>query len=159
MPGCMDRACAKEEGSTNDDGCVARVPVNDVPEVLLARARSMLPRARKLMLEWAERSRVMFNFHWRLQVHATDPGSGRVWTFQLGVCEHAWRPHDTVGRNYHPMWRALASPVERRPRRRTSRPRAAFRLDADFNYTGRFPCTLHPEPWKRPANTNNHMAL
>ena len=140
-----DSAACVADGGARDDGCTAPVAPNDVPPDLLATAKRALPReSRVLRVVGATRARVMYNFHYELDL-SVEEKHGRRTLQRVAVCVQEWHGSDAPEfLRYHLMWRAVA----RRSRHNSTRggTRGGFRLQKDFHYQAKFPCSLAEAP-------------
>ena len=140
-----DSAACVADGGARDDGCTAPVAPSDVPPDLLATAKRALPReSRVLRVVGATRARVMYNFHYELDL-SVEEKHGRRTLQRVAVCVQEWHGSDAPEfLRYHLMWRAVA----RRSRHNSTRggTRGGFRLQKDFHYQAKFPCSLAEAP-------------
>ena len=117
----------------------------DLPRSLLAAAKRALPReARVLGVVGATRARIMYNFHYELDL-SIEEKHGRRSQQRIAVCVQEWHgPDAPESLRYHLLWRAIA----RSSRHNSTRggPRG-FRLQKDFHYQAKFPCSLNEAPW------------
>ena len=135
------------DGSQRDDGCIAPMAPEHLPKALLARAEQGLPPgAHILRVVRATRERVMYNFHYEVLMQTTggDGQGGRF--YRVALCAQEWQPVDTPDSvRYQLLWRAIEGAESSMSGAKPHRPRKS----KEFGWSGHFPCTLRPPPWKR----------
>jgi len=136
-------AACVANGGARDDGCTAPVALGDVSPALLAAAKRALPReSRVLGVMGATRGRVMYNFHYELDL-SIEEKHGRRTLQRVAMCSQEWHGPDAPDYlRYHLLWRAVA----RRNRNDSARVARGFRLQKDFHYQAKFPCSLTEVP-------------
>ena len=139
------------DGSEQDNGCVASVPLQDLPSGLVSRAKHALPRSGRFRrVVRATRARAMYNFHYELDVEADMADRAQdatIGLFRIAVCSQQWQDANVPDEvRYQLLWRAVATRHRRKrggtPAMDASPPR--FRLTNNFSYHGAFPCALAP---------------
>ena len=131
------------DGSALDNGCVAGLAPEKVPQGVIDCVRSALPRASHITaVVSATRHRVLYNFHYEVDVQISRNSSSLSTAGQsisrVAVCAQEWQGMDVPSTSrYHPLWRATRS-------RRKGGPH--FLLSENFHYKGHFPCSLTPLP-------------
>ena len=131
------------DGGAHDNGCIAPVASTDVPpDLLVAAKRGLARESRVLGLAGATRGRVMYNFHYELDLNVEEK-NGRRTLQRVGLCSQEWHGPDAPEYlRYHLLWRAVA----RRNRTESARGARGFRLQKDFHYKAKFPCSLAEAP-------------
>ena len=147
-PNRRSTPCVADD-TASDDGCIAPLSPNLLSHDLLERAKGGLPPgARTRRVLHATRERVMYNFHYELDLETDEVRRGRT-VYRIAICAQPWQqPHAPLNIRYQLLWRAIAKPPTAGSGGRGDASKArGFRLSKDFGYGGHFPCALREPPW------------